>query len=454
VKSLFHLFKIRYNCFNLQLPWRTYITFFGVWFLLLIINLLCRKVFHFNIDTPSYFPFSLFYFHFSFAGVIFFLLFLFCTHIIYQSKFYLKSVFTLWLSGLIFILIANIIQGNLYLTFIEPIVSEKVSYFFDAVNIDNWKIFISNFNGIQASLHTHSMTHPPGAVLLYYFCMLNKSPISVSIIFTLISSLSAIIIFYIFKDLGSDNKKASFFALLYTVIPAFNIYVLTSFDAVVLVFMNLFCLGLIKIIQSEKLHSMGLVFMLIGFLITSTLTFAVVFLTGLLFILSIYFMLKRKFNLLIASLLIISLSFLFCYLQYYFFKFNYLESFVLATKLENPHGFLLFDNPAQYIMSRIEDILEMLIFFSLTILATIWNKKLFQNINKNIRILVLTAVVVLLLEFLTGAYRTGETARACLFIVVYPFMLLKNLDEGYHSQLFFLTALQTGLMQLFGFYYW
>ncbi len=454
MRSLFHLLRIRYNYFEKPILWQTYCKFLSVWLISLIINLLCRKLFHLDIDTPSIFPFSMFYFHFSITGLLFFLLFMMIIHIVYQTKFYQKSIMALWLSALIMIVTANLIQGSFHLTFVEPIIAEKVSYYYDAVNIVNWHNFITSFNGIQAGLHTHSMTHPPGAVLLYLICMLNKSAISISLLFTIISSFSIILIYYIFKEIGLDNNKSYFFALLYSVIPSFNIYALASFDAVVLVFMNLFLLGLIKIIKKDNLTPIGLMLMSAGILITSALTFAVVFIFGVLMFLSLYYISKKKTVIFIASLIIVFLELVFYFLLYKILNFNYLQSFVLATKLENPHGFLLSANPAQYILSRIEDMLEILIFISLPVLVAIRDNKTYKNIKKDIMIISITAFTVLIIEFLTGAYRTGETARACVFIITYIILLISDLDSNIYGQVIVLTALQTGLMQLIGNYYW
>jgi len=70
------------------------------------------------------------------------------------------------------------------------------------------------------------------------------------------------------------------------------------------------------------------------------------------------------------------------------------------------------------------------------------------------------AVGTLLAMFATGAFRTGETARACLFI--YPYLLLPVAAQLDHQQpdasdrrlLVWLVFGQTLLMQTFGGYFW
>lgn len=55
---------------------------------------------------------------------------------------------------------------------------------------------------------------------------------------------------------------------------------------------------------------------------------------------------------------------------------------------------------------------------------------------------------------LTGAFRTGETARAALY--VYPFVLvrLNGLPDGTVRRLACFACLQTAVMQVFGGDFW
>ena len=69
------------------------------------------------------------------------------------------------------------------------------------------------------------------------------------------------------------------------------------------------------------------------------------------------------------------------------------------------------------------------------------------------------SIVTLLGMFLVGAWRTGETARACAFI--YPFLLFpvaKLLDvdstKNARLQLASLVILQTVVMQSLGTFHW
>jgi hypothetical protein len=73
-------------------------------------------------------------------------------------------------------------------------------------------------------------------------------------------------------------------------------------------------------------------------------------------------------------------------------------------------------------MTRVEDILEILFFFGpFLFLLFIRCFRLMKEDYPDLYSLTISAIIVLLALFLTGAYRTGETARACSYI--YPFLI-------------------------------
>ena len=96
------------------------------------------------------------------------------------------------------------------------------------------------------------------------------------------------------------------------------------------------------------------------------------------------------------------------------------------------------------------------LFLSFGFLAVLFSKKSGTEVfeDKHINVLFFSAVASLSAMLLTGAYGTGETARACLFMVPYFLMLLKNIDSGQFRCLFFLCLLQTFGMQMIGNFYW
>jgi hypothetical protein len=143
------------------------------------------------------------------------------------------------------------------------------------------------------------------------------------------------------------------------------------------------------------------------------------------------------------------------------FHFNYLNSFRIASLLENPQGFRGFSEPASYFFTRLEGISEILVFFGPFLgLLMIQGLRIMKMDRLNLLALTWLALGTLLAIFATGAFRTGETARACLFI--YPYLLfpvaccLRHYQTATREKnlLLCLVFLQSLFMQLFGFYFW
>jgi hypothetical protein len=111
-----------------------------------------------------------------------------------------------------------------------------------------------------------------------------------------------------------------------------------------------------------------------------------------------------------------------------------------------------------YLMTRLEDVCEIGLFFSFACLAALLAAPV-----RSLRPLhpgdapgrlALMGVSVLALLFLTGAYRTGETARGCLFI--YPYLILMLTRKDWHTlrDVCVLAGAQTVGMQLMGNFFW
>ncbi|GAW94001.1 hypothetical protein [Calderihabitans maritimus] len=190
--------------------------------------------------------------------------------------------------------------------------------------------------------------------------------------------------------------------------------------------------------------------------IASFLTFGFLFIIPVL----LFYEVLREKNI-IKLLITITSLFLIYLVIYVVFNFNYLNSFRIASSIENPEGFRLLSDPIDYFFTRLENIFEILLFLGpfLTILA-FWGITILKKKSKDLFIITILGVSSLLAMFLTGAYKTGETARACIFI--YPFLMfpiaayLENRNIGFSEQyqLSWLTFGQAVLMQLFGFYFW
>ncbi|MHA1764519.1 MAG: hypothetical protein ACTSYC_12300, partial [Promethearchaeota archaeon] len=143
------------------------------------------------------------------------------------------------------------------------------------------------------------------------------------------------------------------------------------------------------------------------------------------------------------------------------FDYNYINSFLIASISENPEGFRLLADPIDYIFTRVENGLEIILFLGpfLTFLF-LKNMTKFKEKNRDLFKFTFLAFLSLIILFFAGVYRTGETARTCLYI--YPFFLfpiaqlvdsneLKKIEQ---RKLLILVFTQTLFMQFIGFYWW
>jgi hypothetical protein len=143
-----------------------------------------------------------------------------------------------------------------------------------------------------------------------------------------------------------------------------------------------------------------------------------------------------------------------------FFGFNYVRSFQVASALENPDGFRLFAQPGDYLMTRAEDVGEIVLFLGPFLLGLVLSGLMTTKARGELSVLSLRAIASFCAVLITGAYRTGETARAALFL--YPFLVLPAAGElatlgdenARYGRLAALVFCQALLMQLAGDYWW
>lgn len=199
--------------------------------------------------------------------------------------------------------------------------------------------------------------------------------------------------------------------------------------------------------------------MTVGLIITNLLTFGGIFLIGIgvCFVAFDYY--QNKNTLLLKGFIFSVLCLLtVIYVLFSIYHYNHIQGFITASSLENPNGFRLFSDPINYLLTRFENICEILFFLSFGVLSIFVSKRLF-TINKkslvrdNFKVFIF-ASLVLLLMFFSGAFRTGETARACLFIYPYLFFACFNLDDDKLLGMIILAGIQTAVMQLFVNFYW
>jgi hypothetical protein len=375
--------------------------------------------------------------------------------------------------GLVAILLTNLSHGW-ELGIVSPIggVSEILK---DAMAITNPLSFIIRFNSLQPSFSLHAQTQPPGATLaIYLFYSLLGDAGLVSIGILLVSALlSVFFIRRIFTRLfGQDTS--GYISVLFLLLPAVQVYYLANIYALVATAF----LGLLYCYLHENLmmRVAGSVFFL---LLGTFMSFLFVYSFLFLFLFEVLQsnrvekgngILRRLRTLADQSqvlvLAVITIGMVYVALDM-FFGFNYLEAFLYASSLENPSGFLLLSDPLTYFATRVEDVMDIAIFFGpvLGVLAfrgfSIMEERLEGNqTSSRTRNLVIAALIALLLLFLTGAPKKGETARICMFILpvllmpVAAYLEARAVTLQDKAKLLAVVFLQALIMQLFVYWIW
>ncbi len=353
----------------------------------------------------------------------------------------------------------------------------SITYYVDIQGITDPVKLLTSYTTIQSTLRAHSRVHPPGAMLFSY--LLDKiwhEPIFTSVAQALIGLLSIPLLYGVLRK-RDDSQWAFLGATILGLLPATQIYYLSSLDAVVVViFLMIVYLGYQKLNQkSAKLQWQWLMITAVILWLAAFISFAVLVLISV-----ILFIDWQKNQRLTWSLPLLGITVAIFFVVYNFTGFNYLNSLAIATKYEGPPQFYLLAEPLSYVATRIEDCLEILVFFT-PWLAYLLVRQFKQQIHKYKQVLLprpsvnnfkklvrqqpiinigLVVVGALILFFLAGAYYTGETARAANFI--YPFLIMlvipiiERAKPGVREQklLLSLIFLQTVVMQTFGWFVW
>jgi hypothetical protein len=300
--------------------------------------------------------------------------------------------------------------------FVRPIEGMGITqaeYYNDALRIEDPSQFLTNFENLQPNLYTHSRTHPPGAVLFFYYMdkFVNQTPYITITIAVFSAFFSGIFLNKLLRS-KFDKQFSGFITFLFLLIPSIQIYYAASLDAVIATFL----LGaLAYFILDNSVGSSIIVAIFI--LLASFLSFGFIFILPVILGYELW-----GYKSLARSSLIIGFLIVFYLLIYQLTGFSYSQSFFVASALENPEGFRLFADPFNYFATRLENITELVFFFGpfLSMFALLGIKK-FQRPDKLLTISVLGLGTIILI-FLSGAYRTGETARSAIFI--YPYLML------------------------------
>ncbi len=412
-----------------------------------------------GLDTSAFFPISVFDLKFHASGLKYGLLFSVGLWLAMKYSHRLKWIH-IWILGLFFIVTGNLMQGGIEQGFYDPFIQGRSQYFHDAQKIDDWFQWLANFTQIQDTLRVHSKSHPPFAVLLHYFILeLGNGRLEVlAASFVFFSSLSVILFWQILKTIGVDIARRNQLSILFAVIPAINIYSCISLDAIILTSSLLIMLGIVQIYRyGIRIFSVVLLFS--GLVLSNALSFGGLFFFLVIFVLGVReFVISRKIGLLVLLGIILVLGVFINELSGRFWGYSHYLGFINASKFENPNGFRAVAEPVNYILTRVENVGEIALFLSVGCLIVLFHpehlKVKLNNFHSKWNAIFISGFFVLTAMFLTGAFRTGETARACLFFYPYVFLVFRKLETLMLSRLIYVAGAQTVLMQLFGNYFW
>lgn len=386
-------------------------------------------------DIVEIYPLSLFTGpKFGWAGVPYAFSFLIVLWIALRLR---PSVTRAWVLGLLLIVLGNLIQGGFAAGLVMPLAGKTGSHYLSAsrriTDVASW---LRSFNGIQHALFRQPKTHPPFATLLFH---LFRAPAVIASAFTILASLSIPLVGKAMRAAGASAARAGECALLFALIPAVNIYGGATLDGVVLAASSLFLLGLTILCNRDVVSRPAVAMFAAGLIAANALTF------GGLFLVAVGAVFAVRHRTVRTAMVVSAIGALAAYAVLKFgFGYDHIGAFLTATRAENPGGFLAFAQPLHYFLTRLENVGNVALFLSVPVLAVLLRRRLAP--------IALTAVAVLSLMFLAGAYRTGETARACLF--VYPFLILglKDLPTLHMRWLMLAAAIQTLAMQVLGAY--
>jgi hypothetical protein len=248
-----------------------------------------------------------------------------------------------------------------------------------------------------------------------------------------------------------SNSVSGYLVFITFLIPAIQIYYLASLDALIAsIAVAFFAFALSKTSYLESVAAALCLFFL------SMLTFAFVFVIPVVF--AYYIFNRQRHNNILSSLLL----FLIFHLVFWGVSgFPYLTSFRVASALENPEGYRLLAEPANFLMTRFEGIFEWLLFGGPLLIAGVICCLRTQTSRFPIVWLPVYAGSTFLAMLLAGVYRTGETARAVMFL--YPLLIpavgtlfSSDFNSAHRQTSIFAASLfiQGLLMQFIGDYFW
>lgn len=319
-----------------------------------------------------------------------------------------------------------------------------MQYFHDAAHFTGVGDALARWNALQPTLEAHGRTHPPGAVVL---ALLVPYPALLGFLWLVVSTaLTSFALHRLTVRFFGDRRLASTAVLLLATLPAVQIYFGATLDALLAALLTAALAVAASKPSAARSVATGLLLAAAG-----CLSFGAWILVPTFFALEWAQQRTLRGTALALVVAVLALAALRA------FGFDYIASLRVASHLENPQGFRLLVDPVEYLATRVEDVAEILFFLGpAMLLATARARGALTALP---RIVVLSAVSSLALAFLAGAFRTGETARACLFVT--PILLLPVLAR-FHQRpdpasrdLLLRATLGYGLvLQLVGDWFW
>ncbi len=356
----------------------------------------------------------------------------------------------LWLVALALLLLGNLGQGGFAAGFLDPLLAGDLQYAADAAAIADWRAWLAGFNESQPTLGVHARFHPPFAVLALGLLLDLFNPAGAALAVTLLASLTPPLSRAILRRLTAPAAAAQS-ALLLALLPAFNIYGAVSLDAVVLLSATLFLWGLVAW-PSEGGSAAAFAALVAGLLVCSLLTFlsTLPLAAGVLFALA-----TRRLRLLAALVAATLLVVLVLAALVPLAGYDHWQAFRTAEALHNPAGWWFLSQPDLYLATRVECLLESLLFLSFPLAAALLVARPWRRWRQPGPAALLAMLAVYGLFLFAGGAHTGETARTLLFLYPWLLLALANRDADPPGRgLLALVALQTAAMQFVGGYLW
>lgn len=440
------------------LPKKTFFILLAVWFLAAILNFISIKIGYYT-GCDWVFPFSVI--HLPYIGwekFIFALLYAGTAAFAYKyiEKLHLYQIFLL---SLALIVTGNLLQGTFDIAFLRPFYYQGRQYYHDALAVQDGLQWLQNFNADQGSFQLHTNTHPPFAVLLHHV-LLQWGAGSVgflAVCFVAVTMLYLPFLYLILKEFSSISAlQRKWLILLSAAIPAVNIYSAVSLDGPILAFSTMFLWAVVRICSTGRLELMPVLAGLFGLLATNMLSYSGLFLFAFGGLVALYYFLKRQYAMTVFLVLSVVVYLLLFYFIYVNFNYDHLAAFRHASKSENRYGFMLTAIPYVYFWTRFQDVAEILLYLSLGCTTVIFAhfRSILASLPMSVEVLVASGFGALGLMLLSGAYGTGETARACLYIYPFFILLLSHFSRE-RLRFFVLFALvQTFFMQFFINHFW